>query len=56
MNLIFTQNNEKIIDEDAENFYELISKFINQKLIPSEDQLVLHSPKWGYSFFKSTIY
>jgi len=46
MNQIFTSDNEKIYDQDAQEFYSLISSFINQKLDPSKDEIVLSKPDW----------
>ena len=47
MNLITTENGDKIRDDDAQAFYSLVSQCTGITLNPEKDTILLSKPEWG---------
>jgi len=55
MNLISTPQNEKIIDDDAIKFYDLISTCISEKLNLEKDKIIIYRPDWTSANVNNSI-
>ena len=55
MNLISTPENEKIVDDDAIKFYDLISTCISEKLNIEKDKITIYRPDWTSANVNNSI-
>jgi len=55
MNLITTENQEKIREADAKKFYKIISDCIGKNLDPNQDEIFLSKPEWSSRSAKITV-